>query len=191
MLASMVERGGEIPTMILWSAGWPQSPSNYYMPTRKPLKAGDMISMEMEGRWGGYIGQITQIAFIGAIPVEYQRMFELQQRALNRCYELLKPGAILGDFVEACATFDNDEYTCRLIMHARGLGDDSPICVYAPRNETMRTWKIENNSTFIIKPVIASRDKTRSLYWGDTVVATNAGARRLGRREPRIMLLDA
>ena len=189
MLASMIERGGEIPTMILWSVGWPQLPSNYYMPSGRPMQQGDMLSMEMEGRWAGYIGQITQIAFLGDIPDEYERMFDLQQQALHRCYELLRPGAIIGDFVDACAKFDSDDYTCRLIMHARGLGDDSPICVYEPRNETMRTWQIENNSTFIIKPVIASRDKTRSLYWGDTVTATDHGARRLGKREPHIMRL--
>ena len=46
----MVERGGELPTMILWSAAWPQSPSNYYMPTMRPLERGDMISLEMEAR---------------------------------------------------------------------------------------------------------------------------------------------
>lgn len=28
MLASILEGGGEFPTMILWSAGWPQPPSN-------------------------------------------------------------------------------------------------------------------------------------------------------------------
>jgi Xaa-Pro dipeptidase len=175
--------------MILWSAAWPQSPSNYYMPTQRPLARGDMISLEMEGRVAGYNGQVTQIAFMGEAPEEYRRMFEMQQRALRRCYELLRPGAIVGDFVDACATFDTDEYACRLIMHARGLGDDSPICVYEPRNETMRTWKIESGSTFIIKPVIASRDRMRSIYWGDTVVATENGARRLGTRVPEIMLL--
>ncbi len=189
LLASMVERGGELPSMILWSAAWPQSPSNYYMPTARPLAAGDMISMEMEARVAGYNAQVTQPAFLGNVPDEYQRMFELQQRALARCYELLHPGSIMGDFVDACATFDTDDYTCRLIMHARGLGDDSPICVYEPRNETMRTWKIQTGSTFIIKPVIASRDRTRSIYWGDTVVATDNGARRLGKRHAEVMTL--
>jgi Xaa-Pro dipeptidase len=191
MLASMVERGGEIPTMILWSVGWPQRPSNYYMPSPRRMQRGDMISMELEGRWGGYIGQVTQAGFLGDVPVEYERMFEIQQQALQRCYELLRPGSIIGDFVDACAAFESDAYTCRLIMHARGLGDDSPICIYQPRDERMRTWRIENNSTFIIKPRIASRDGSRGIYWGDTVVATDAGARRLGKRVPRIMRLDA
>ncbi len=191
MLASMVERGGEIPTMILWSVGWPQLPSNYYMPSERPMQRSDMISMEMEARWGGYIGQITQIAFLDDPPDEYKRMFEIQQQVLGRCWELLRPGAIIGDFVDACKAFESDAYTCRLIMHARGLGDDSPICIYQPRDEVMRTWKIENNSTFIIKPVISSRDKARMLYWGDTVTATDHGARRLGKRLPRIMQLNS
>ena len=37
MLASMVEGGGEVPTMILWSVGWPQPPSNQYMPSRREV----------------------------------------------------------------------------------------------------------------------------------------------------------
>jgi hypothetical protein len=49
----------------------------------------------------------------------------------------------MGDFADASATFDTGDYTCRLIMHARGLGHDSPICVYELRDEIMRTWKIE------------------------------------------------
>lgn len=189
LLASMVERGAELPSMILWSAAWPQSPSNYYMPTQRPLKQGDMISLEMEARVAGYNGQITQIAFLGEPPREYQEMFELQQRALARCYDLLHPGSIMGDFVEAVKEFETDEYTCRLIMHCRGLGDDSPICIGEFRDEIMRTWKIEVGSTFIIKPVIFARKEFRRLYWGDTVVATETGARRLGSRKPEIMHL--
>jgi len=37
MLAEMVERGGDLPTMILWSAGWPQPPTNHYQPTGRRL----------------------------------------------------------------------------------------------------------------------------------------------------------
>jgi Xaa-Pro dipeptidase len=150
-----------------------------------------MISLELERRYAGYIGQVTQIAFVGDPPPEYDRFFEIQQHALARCYEMLKPGAIIGDFVDACKEFESDALGCRLIMHSRGLGDDSPICVYQPRDETMRTWEIRNGSTFIIKPIVGTRDRTRSLYWGDTVVASGRGARRLGSREPKIMRLDA
>jgi Xaa-Pro dipeptidase len=116
-------------------------------------------------------------------------MFDLQQRAVARCYELLHPGSIMGDFVEAMKDFENEDYFTRLIMHCRGLGDDSPICIGEFRDEMMRTWPIEAGATFIVKPVIFGRKEFRRFYWGDTVVATENGARRLGSRKPEIMRL--
>lgn len=190
MLASMVEGGGEVPTMILWSVGWPQPPSNQYMPSRRKVCAGDMILIEAEARWGGYIAQNTQPLFVGRAPDEYRRMFALQQEALAACHERLRPGSTVGEIVEAAAAFSSGDYECRLIMHARGLGDDSPIAVYGTRDQLMRDWAIEENSTFIIKPVVRTPDHAKRIYWGDTVVATARGAMRLGKRRPEIIEIE-
>lgn len=187
MIASMVEGGGELPTMILWSAGWPQPPSNQYMPSRRPLCTGDAITMECEARWGGYVGQNTQQFFVGKVPDDYKRMFALQQEATAKCYENIHPGKTLGDIAEVAASFTNKEFQCKLIMHCRGLGDDSPMCIYTPRDATMRDWKIEENSTFIVKPVIQTPDNSKRVYWGDMIAATATGARRLGRRPASII----
>lgn len=191
MLASMVEGGGELPTMILWSAGSPQPPSNQNMPSRRALRAGDMICTETEARWGGYIAQYSQPMFVGKAPDEYRRMFSLQQEALAACYENLRPGRVVGDLVETAARFSNDDHECALIMHARGLGDDSPMAVLGHvRNELMRDWPIEENSTFIVKPVVRTRDRQKYIYWGDTVVVGHSGAVRLGQREPELIEAD-
>jgi Xaa-Pro aminopeptidase len=187
MISSIVEGGGELPTMILWSAGWPQPPSNQYMPSWRELCLGDMITLEAEARWAGYVAQNTQPVFIGKAPAEYRRMFDLQQEALARCCEILRPGYTVGDVVEMAAAQSNSEYECRLIMHARGLGDDSPIAIYSTRDALMRDWPIEENATFIIKPVIRTPDEAKRIYWGDTVVITKTGAKRLGTRKPEIM----
>lgn len=186
MLASMVEAGGELPTMILWSAGWPQPPSNQYMPSRRKICAGDMIAVEAEARWGGYIAQNTQPIFVGKAPAEYQRMFALQQEALSGCYAQLRPGRTVGDVVETAASFSNDDYECRLIMHARGLGDDSPIAIYSARDALMRDWPIEENATLIVKPIVRTRDHAKRIYWGDMIVTTPNGAQRLGKRPAQI-----
>lgn len=187
MLASMVEAGGELPTMILWSAGSPQPPSNQYMPSRRKLCVGDVISTEAEARWGGYIAQNTQPAFVGKAPDEYRRMFVLQQEALAACYEQLRPGRTVGDLVDVAAGLSTDQYEVRLIMHARGLGDDSPMAIYSARDELMRNWEIEERSTFIVKPMVRTPDLTKRLYWGDTVAASEHGAVRLGSRPPELM----
>ena len=187
MLASIVEGGGELPSMILWSAGWPQPPSNQYMPSARPFFTGDMICMEAEARWGGYIAQVTQPLFVGKAPAEYHAMFALQQEALAACYEQLRPGRCVGDVVETAAAFAWRDYQCRLIMHARGLGDDSPMAVFSARDETMRSWPIEVGATFIVKPVVKSHDGAKRVYWGDTVAVTDSGVERLGTRRPELI----
>ncbi|HWK63253.1 MAG TPA: M24 family metallopeptidase [Eoetvoesiella sp.] len=189
MLASMIEAGGEIPTMILWSAGWPQPPSNAYMPTRRPLQAGDMIQVEAEARWAGYVAQNTQPFFIGKAPDEYRRMFIRQQEAIAVCYDLLRPGETIGNLAARVASMSDDNWDCSILIHARGLGDDSPICIYAPRDNVMANWRLEENSVFIVKPQISNKDRSKRIYWGDTVVCTSSGARRLGSRPASIMEL--
>jgi Xaa-Pro dipeptidase len=192
MLASMVEGGGELPTMILWSAGWPQPPSNQHMPSRRVLRAGDMICTEAEARWGGYIAQVTQPMFLGKAPEDYKRMFFRQQEALAACHENLRPGRTVGEIVDLAARFSNDDYECRLIMHARGLGDDAPMAILGNiRNDLMRDWPIEENSTFIVKPMISTSDRQKRIYCGDTVTVSHTGAVRLGRRQLELLETDA
>jgi Xaa-Pro dipeptidase len=189
MLSSMIEGGGEIPTMILWSAGWPQPPSNQYFPSKRKLGLGDMILTEAEARWGGYIAQNTQPLFIGKAPEDYKRMFALQQETLAACYEKLRPGYTVGDLIRTAAAFSTDEYECHLAMHARGLGDDSPMAVFTARDQLMSDWPIEENATFIVKPIVRTPDNAKRIYWGDTVVVTQDGAKRLGSRPAEIIEL--
>lgn len=187
MLNSMLEAGGEMPTMILWSAGWPQPPSNQYVPSRRKLALGDAISTEAEARWGGYTAQNTQPLFVGKAPEEYKHMFALQQEAIARCYDVLRPGNTVGDVAAAAAAMSRDDYKCSLIMHARGLGDDSPICIHSPRDDLMKNWVLEENATFICKPMIRTPDETKRLYWGDTVAVGTTGAIRLGKRKAQLI----
>ena len=114
-------------------------------------------------------------------------MLALQQEAVAACYAKLRPGNTMGDLLETVNAVSRDDYHCRLIMHARGLGDDSPIIVFSARDATMRDWPIEEHATFIIKPVVSTADHAKRVYWGDTVVATTDGAQRLGTRKPELI----
>lgn len=191
MLASMIEQGGDLPTMILWSAGWPQPPTNHYQPTGRELRAGDMFATELEARWAGYVGQRTQMGFLGAIPPLYQDLANLQAVALERCYDLLRPGHTIGDLVRACEkTTHGTPFACRILMHGKGLGDDAPIAIYGTRDQRMAEWPIEANACFVIKPMVMRGEKEQFVYWGDTVVATANGARRLGSQPVGLLQVD-
>ena len=193
MYGHMIEQGSDIPTMILWSAGWPQLSGNHYMPTSRLLQAGDMLLLEIEARWGGYIGQVTQPAFLGPIPQIYEDLWAVQQEAVARCYEVLRPGSTIGDILTAAAKAgEGTPFECSVIMHGKGLGDDAPIAIRGTRDERMRSWPIEANSAFMVKPFVQPREGAPPfVYRGDTVVATPQGARRLGKRPAEILQISA
>ncbi|CAO4140102.1 M24 family metallopeptidase [Methylorubrum aminovorans] len=63
------------------------------MPSLRPLQSGDLISIEAEARWAGYVAQNTHPVFLGRAPDIYKELFHRQQEAIERCYEALRPGA--------------------------------------------------------------------------------------------------
>jgi Xaa-Pro aminopeptidase len=188
MLASMIERGGEVPTMIMWAVGTPDS-LEASMPTRRRLAPGEVMRVEVEGRWAGYVGQVTQMAMLGTMPADYREMFALQQEAVQQCWDRLRPGVTLGELGALTeAVGQGTPYQTRLLMHSRGLGDDSPIYIFAAGDEIKRTVVAEN-SVFIVKPVVMKGPGSPFVCWGDCVVATPNGARRLGTLTPEIIEL--
>lgn len=70
-------------------------------------------------------------------------------------------------------------------MHGRGLGDDSPMYVFSASEEIKR-WVVEANASFITKPVVACHGRA-DIVWGDSVVVTPTGAKRLGKLAPEII----
>jgi Xaa-Pro dipeptidase len=200
MVATLVERGGELPAVLLWAAG-PIQRRSMFRPSVRPIERGDIITIEADGRYMGYNGQVTAHAFVGPIPELYRELHELQQQATARCYEHLVPGASVDDFTALCEdAVAGTGYQCRLVMHGRGLGDDPPIAIYRSADDKTSSLQIAANSVFAIKPKVSTGDPSafgrgteqqRFVYSGETVVASPTGAQRLGTRQPALVELAA
>ena len=96
MVHAMVKDGGELPTMLQWSAG-PEPHGNNIMPTLRPLERGDIVMNEIEARWAGYVGQGVQPMFIGRVDREWHDIFATCQEILQATYEIFKPGLTIGE----------------------------------------------------------------------------------------------
>ena len=179
MIATMMEGGGEIPAMIMWSAGAPERLVSAGPPTLRRLAHGDFLRVEVEGRYAGYCGQVTQMAVLGKVPPVYRDMWRLQQEAVQLCCEDMRPGITLGELARRTEALAQGT-PCRIkfLMHGRGLGDDAPMYVFSAAEE-VKSWAVEANACFIAKPVVA-RDAHADVVWGNSVVVTPTGAKRLG-----------
>jgi Xaa-Pro aminopeptidase len=69
-------------------------------------------------------------------------------------------------------------------MHGRGAGDDGPIITNHARDPEQLAVQLEENMVFIFKPSAETPDGTEKYIctWGDTIVVTPKGGRRLGKR---------
>jgi Xaa-Pro dipeptidase len=112
----------------------------------------------------------------------------MQQQAVAVCYDLARPGISLGELATRTEAIANGtSYQIHFLMHGRGLGDDAPIYVFSATEET-KSWILEENASFIIKPIV-TRQGHAEVLWGDSVVITTRGAERLGSITPEIIEL--
>ncbi len=70
----------------------------------------------------------------------------------------------------------------KLTLHGRGAGDDGPIITNSSRNARDLEVALQENMVFVIKPSVETAPGgTKSICtWGDTVVVTREGGKRLG-----------
>ncbi len=182
MLHAMVREGGEVPTMLQWSAG-PEPHGNNIMPTLRPLQRGDVVMNEIEARWAGYVGQGVQPMFMGKVDSVWHDIFRTCQEILASAYEVFKPGITIGELNQFIVDWgkSHTSFMVRPLLHGRGLGDDAPISARST-TDTHARWQLEENVVFILKPTVATPDGQKRLYWGDCLVCTSQGPRRLGKR---------
>jgi len=67
-------------------------------------------------------------------------------------------------------------------MHGRGAGDDGPIITSTARRPKQLGVVLKENMVFICKPSAITADGNYHCTWGDSVVVTQSGGRRLGKR---------
>ena len=53
--AALLESGSEPTSLLLWTAGDPLPPAVGSLASGRPLGANDVISVEVDAKWGGYL----------------------------------------------------------------------------------------------------------------------------------------
>jgi len=186
LVKTMVANGGELPTMIYWGAG-PRPTSEHLVPSRRQLAKGDVLSNEIEAKYGGYVAQVAAPAVVGSVSRAQHAMFEAALGIFDRLCRAIRPGVQLAEIGRAYREWVAEAGLKPMSwpFHGRGLGDDLPVMA----NASATTDAVfSENHVIILKPGVVPQDggEDAGERAGDTVVVTADGCRRLGLRPLRI-----
>jgi Xaa-Pro aminopeptidase len=188
MLKASAAAGGSMPIMIGWISGpLGNTYTRLEQPTFRKLAAGDVLALEIEGRWAGYIGQLDQQFSIGPAHQDLKDGMELAYESFNRVLVALKPGVTVGELVKVAEVSGmNGRGVASLTMHGRGTGDDGPLLTPRSRSEEIMAMELKENCCLIVKPSTRVDGRPNFGHWGDSVVVRKHGAERLGTRKQEL-----
>jgi Xaa-Pro dipeptidase len=184
MLYASAAAGGSMPVMFGWISGpLGKTYTRLEQPSFRNFTNGDVLLCEIEGRWGGYIGQIDQAFSIGRAHADFRDANQLAWESFNRVLAVLKPGVTVRELIDASLVRGmNGRGVASLTMHGRGTGDDGPLVTPRSRSPEVLALQLKEGCCVIIKPDAAVDGKSNYGRWGDCVVVRKYGAERLGAR---------
>ena len=189
---AMMKGGSEIPVHCNWISG-KNVIRTLTRPSHRLLERGDLIINELEASWIGYRSQGVQPTFVEVADPTHVELMKMQKDVFNTLMEMLRPGVTVGELVKTtevdCAKFSPKSglaagAVAKLTLHGRGQGDDGPIITGSAREPHQLAVQLQENMVFIFKPSAEIHEPARKAIctWGDTVVVTPKGGRRVGKR---------
>jgi Xaa-Pro dipeptidase len=179
-----LKSGAEYPYMFRWRAG--HNPERQaWVPTHRKFQPGDIIINEIDGKWGGYEAQAVHAVQVGGEPrKDYLDMFDLSLKAFDRVMAMSAPGVTWGEMVRVYVeSLKGSHYVPGSVLFiGRGVGEDEPMAGTNSSAEFL-TGKLQEGNVVTLKPSVCTPDHAFSLNVGDTIVVTERGARRLGKRD--------
>lgn len=192
MLLAQVRAGADV-LHVAWCPGpWGAKRHRYVTTPPGDLKPGCYVSVELMPEIRTYQAQVAQAMVVGQPNARALEIFDRNGAAFDAAMAVLQPGRTWGDvFAAVQATVGPDDGTMFTLLHGRGLGNDGPLVIPTATKDAragIADEKIMANTTFILKPFLwapeapAGFARTHDVTWGDTIVVTETGARRLGSR---------
>jgi len=183
MYEAAIAAGGSMPFMLGWYSGpFGHAYHRIEQPTHRSMQSGDCLSVEIEGRWGGYTAQLDQSVTFGDVPSWAPDAFKIAVECFWDVVRIMKPGVTFGELQEAARKVSHHgNATGALTLHGRGLGDDGPLITNQSQPAVANT-PLQEGNVFIVKPGITYNGLGDVGHVGDSVVVTASGCERLGTR---------
>lgn len=181
--SALTSATGEAPTRLALRAG-DEANTSGGRPLRETLQSGQVMSQEISSRLLGFGSQVNHSFCIGSpAPADWAGAAQYCIDVFHELVEWIRPGKRVMDLCKVYADkakARSPELAPRwVLVHTAGLGD-------SPRMGLLRTETpdlvIQPTMVFTLKPRILIKGAQPTAQFGDAVLVTERGARRLGKR---------
>jgi Xaa-Pro aminopeptidase len=192
MYTTMVQASGERPWRLSISTRGSGNAS-FGFPLDDVFAAGQILGQECSGSVLGFGSQVNHSVLLGSpAPADWtaagQYCLDLFQTLLDR----VAPGKSVKEFCEFCGEKLKARGVARpggVLIHSGGLAD-LPRCGPG-RMEGGDDLVFQAGMVFDLKPSVPVKQTPTPAEFGDSIVVTEKGARRLGKRKMELIALGA
>jgi Xaa-Pro dipeptidase len=187
MYSEMVKCSGERPWRLSISSRGGGNAS-FGFPMNETLDAGQVLSQECSGSVLGYGSQVNHSVLIGSAgPADWPGAAQYCIDLFHALLDQIAPGKTISEVCDFCGK-RMEARGARpggVLIHSSGLGDlprSGPGRSEGPQDSVFQAGMV-----FDLKPTIPIKQTHMEAQFGDSVVVTEKGARRLGKRKMEII----
>jgi Xaa-Pro aminopeptidase len=173
---AMFKAGAEHPAFSIALAAGPRSGFKHMAPTRYQVRQGDIVYIDVGGRYMGYHSDCSRQRTCGEPSAEQRRFMETQIAIVEAVTSASKPGVVIGDLAKIGIAMAKDAgYDQHLYFRGHGVGcatHDLPS--FAPGNPA----SLEENMVFAFEPMLV-KEGFGTACWEDLWWVTSSGVERL------------
>jgi len=187
---AMVQASGERPWRLALRAGEDGNTSLGF-PLDEVFKPGQIMNQEISGSVLGYGSQVNHSVLIGSpAPADWQSAAQYCLDIFHGLVDMAAPGKNVNELTEYYA----QKVKARggkpggVFLHSGGLGD---LPRWGPGRAEGAGIILQAGMVFDVKPSGPIKGASPMPQFGDSVVITEKGARRLGKRKMEVVALGA
>jgi Xaa-Pro dipeptidase len=192
MYSAMVQASGERPWRLSISARGSGNASIGF-PLDDVFRAGQILGQECSGSVLGYGSQVNHSVLLGGpAPADWASAGQYCLDLFHELMDRVAPGKSIKEFCDFCGEKLKARGVARpggVLIHSGGLAD-LPRCGPG-RMEGGDDLLFQAGMVFDLKPSVPVKQTPTPAEFGDSIVVTEKGARRLGKRRMELVTLGA
>jgi Xaa-Pro dipeptidase len=190
MYSAMVQASGERPWRLSISTRGSGNAS-FGFPLEDVFRPGEILGQECSGSVLGYGSQVNHSVLLGSpAPADWASAGQYCLDLFHDLFNRVVPGKSIKEFCDYCGEKLKARGVARpggVLIHSGGLAD-LPRCGPG-RMEGGDDLVFQTGMVFDLKPSVPVRGTPTPAEFGDSLVVTEKGARRLGKRKMELVTL--